>query len=80
MFHIACQSDRHRKDDDCYPGDNDGKFKPHPGALLWRAVLDSDAQDQTGKKNKRGKNKVINDRSEDNYCIAVARVFGEQSL
>lgn len=60
--------------------DNDGEVKPHTGALLQKPLLDSDEQDQTGENHKRGKNEVISDRSEDNYCIAAPRALDEQTL
>lgn len=78
MFHSACESDRYSKDEAHH--DYDGEVKPHSGGLLWRALLDSDEQDQTGENHKRGKNEVINDRIGDNYCIAAPRALGEQSL
>lgn len=79
-FHSACKSDRHGKGEKCHDGDDDGEIKPHLGALLRRPLLDSDEQDQTAENHERGKNEVINNRSEDNYCIAAPRAPTEQRL
>lgn len=47
-------------------------------SLIWRPLLDSDEQDQTGGNYKWVKNDVINDWSEDNDCIVAPRALSKQ--